>query len=63
MENMCMRYPGGDLDDVFSLHTPLRFRKIRSINWETTINIGTVNGGQVNEIKHFRTGNSPSLCN
>ncbi|ECC1743787.1 TPA: hypothetical protein JDD71_002912 [Salmonella enterica subsp. salamae] len=62
MENMCMRYLGVDLDDVFSLHTPLWFRHIRTINWETTVNIGIVSGGTVNEIKHWRTGSAPSLC-
>lgn len=63
MRNLCMRYIGVDLDDSFSVHLPLWYHKIRTINWKTSLNISLINNNTTeSNVLHWETGREPSIC-
>lgn len=61
----CMRYLGADLHDVVCIHNGWWWNKLRTINWQTTLNIvDPVQDGwdALPQIFSYQTGESPSIC-
>jgi hypothetical protein len=72
MEDLCMRYVGVDLEDVFGAYAALAERGMRSINWQAWASEWWVKAKQqaraaegiteVDGILRWQTGPQPSLC-
>ncbi len=65
MRASCMRYPGVDLHDVVCVHNSFWWDKLRTINWQVTLNVTQVLCEKIEtspQIMYYKTGNSPSIC-
>lgn len=65
MQTYCMRYLGVDLHDVVCVHNGWWWNKLRTVNWQTTLNIvdPARNGWDApSQIVSYQTGEHPSVC-
>lgn len=65
MRASCMRYLGADLQDVVCAQNGWWWNKIRTINWQITINtVDPIKNGWdiLPHIINYQTGETPSIC-
>jgi hypothetical protein len=65
MQVSCMRYLGADLQDIVCVQNGWWWNKLRTVNWQTTINYAdpVKDGWDVlPDIVTFMTGEHPSVC-